>query len=447
MGTPAASEPAAEVESLPRRIFRRIVMPLGLLIFAPPFTMLLWYTLTELDGSVVRLWEMMAERGALTTVWEVWSPRMFGSVEAWTILGVMAAVQLLFMRVLPGKRFEGPITPGGHVPVYKANGLPAFVSTIALFAIGSWGLGLFSPGVLYDHFGEILGASNLFSVLLCVGLYLKGRFAPSGPDVTLTGNFAFDFYMGTELYPRVLGWDVKTFTNCRMGMMGWPLLLISYAAKQHELGSLSDAMVVSAGLQLIYIAKFFYWETGYWRSLDIMHDRAGFYICWGCLVWLPIVYTGHTLYLVEHPTTLGWPLAILVFLLGVGAIVVNYAADEQRQRVRATKGKTMVFGRKPQLIYATYRTKDGEEKQSLLLASGWWGLSRHFHYVPEILAATCWTFPVLFSGLLPWFYVIFLTILLTDRAFRDERRCAAKYGEFWDEYKRRVPWRIVPGIL
>jgi 7-dehydrocholesterol reductase len=89
--------PRAEPESIPVRFFRRIAMPVGLLLFAPPFTMMLWYTLTELDGSVVRLAEAMGERGALTLVWEVWSPRMLGSPEAWTILGVMAAVQLLFM--------------------------------------------------------------------------------------------------------------------------------------------------------------------------------------------------------------------------------------------------------------------------------------------------------------------------------------------------------------
>ena len=29
------------------------------------------------------------------------------------------------------------------------------------------------------------------------------------------------------------------------------------------------------------------WETGYWGSMDIMHDRAGYYICWGCLVRSP----------------------------------------------------------------------------------------------------------------------------------------------------------------
>jgi 7-dehydrocholesterol reductase len=437
---PNASESAAS------RFFRRVFMPLGLLLLAPPFTLLLWFTLTHLDGSLSRLAALLFERGVFTAVWDICAPRLLGSPTAWAMIGVMAAVQLVLLRVLPGREVEGPVTPGGHVPRYRANGLPAFFVTVALYLGASFGLGLFSPGILYDHMGELLGALNLFAVLLCAFLYFKGRFAPSGPDHGATGNPLFDFFQGTELYPQVLGWDVKTFTNCRMGMMGWALLVISYAAKQHALSGLGAGMAVSVALQLVYIAKFFHWEPGYWRSLDIMHDRAGFYICWGCLVWLPIVYTGHTLFLVEHPSGLGWPLALLVLAVGLLAVAVNYLADAQRQRVRATEGRTKVWGRRPQLIYATYETEDGEEKRSILLASGFWGLSRHFHYLPELLAAACWTLPVLFGQVLPWFYVIFLTILLTDRAHRDERRCAAKYGEHWEEYKRRVPYRIIPWV-
>lgn len=41
---------------------------------------------------------------------------------------------------------------------------------------------------------------------------------------------------------------------------------------------------VSVILQLTYITKFFHWEMGYMNSMDIQHDRAGFYLCWGCLV-------------------------------------------------------------------------------------------------------------------------------------------------------------------
>jgi len=82
-----------------------------------------------------------------------------------------------------------------------------------------------------------------------------------------------------------------------------------------------------------------------------------------------------------------------------------------------------------------------------LLASGWWGLSRHFHYVPELLGAFFWTLPVLFENVLPYFYMIFLTILLFDRAFRDDKRCAAKYGSDWEAYRRAVPYRIIPGLI
>ena len=33
------------------------------------------------------------------------------------------------------------------------------------------------------------------------------------------------------------------------------------------------------------------------------------------------------------------------------------------------------------------------------------------------------------------------------RQLDDDARCAAKYGALWDEYCRRVPYRIIPWIL
>ena len=77
-------------------------------------------------------------------------------------------------------------------------------------------------------------------------------------------------------------------------------------------------------------------------------------------------------------------------------------------------------------------------------ASGWWGLARHFHYVPEIMLSLAWTLPAMFSNALPYFYVFYLTILLTDRSGRDELRCSKKYGEYWVTYRARVRYRIVP---
>lgn len=79
-----------------------------------------------------------------------------------------------------------------------------------------------------------------------------------------------------ELYPRILGWDVKLFTNCRMGMMFWAVAICSFCFKNIELnGSLSPGLAASVAIQMVYISKFFYWEMGYMCSMDIQHDRAG----------------------------------------------------------------------------------------------------------------------------------------------------------------------------
>jgi len=67
--------------------------------------------------------------------------------------------------------------------------------------------------------------------------------------------------------------------------------------------------------------------------------------------------------------------------------------------------------------------------------------------VPEYLGAFFWTVPALFDNALPYFYPAFLAILLTHRAFRDDTRCAAKYGADWDKYRKAVPYRIIPGVI
>ncbi|XP_020975962.1 7-dehydrocholesterol reductase isoform X2 [Arachis ipaensis] len=251
-----------------------------------------------------------------------------------------------------------------------------------------------------------------------------------------------------ELYPRIgKHFDIKVFTNCRFGMMSWAVLALTYCIKQYEEnGKVADSMLVNTTLMLVYVTKFFWWEAGYWNTMDIAHDRAGFYICWGCLVWVPSVYTSPGMYLVNHPVTLGTQLALFILVAGILCIYINYDCDRQRQEFRRTNGKCLVWGRAPSKIEATYTTSSGETKRSLLLTSGWWGLARHFHYVPEILSAFFWTVPALFHHFLPYFYVIFLTILLFDRAKRDDDRCRSKYGKYWKLYCDKVPYRIIPGV-
>jgi delta14-sterol reductase len=82
-----------------------------------------------------------------------------------------------------------------------------------------------------------------------------------------------------------------------------------------------------------------------------------------------------------------------------------------------------------------------------VLAGGFWGLSRHINYLGEILMATgltlCLGYPL---AVLPWLYPLYYVALLFPRQYYDDRRCAERYGALWDEYRRRVPSRIIPGI-
>lgn len=426
-----------------KNFLRNTLFPLFLMIVCPCSVFIFWHINTALHGSVMAFLSVILQNGFFSTLWQIWQPVFFGTPAAWTIILTFMVVQLFLMRVVPGKTVTGPLTPKGNTPVYKDNGFLCFLITIALF----WGctyFSLFSAAIVYDNFAGILGALNIFSLCFCLVLYLKGRFKPSSSDNSTTGNIVFDYYWGTELYPRIFGFDVKQFTNCRFGMMSWPVIILSFAAKQAEWYGLSNSMVLAVAIMMIYIAKFFWWESGYLRSIDIMHDRAGFYICWGCLVWVPGVYTSPVAYLVQHPIHFSPLSAGLILLGGILSVLFNYLADAQRQKVRATHGNCRVWGKAPKLIHARYRDQHGNEKENLLLVSGFWGISRHFHYLLEISLAFFWTLPALFTHFLPWFYVIFLTILLVHRAYRDEKRCSEKYGAYWVEYCKAVPNKIIP---
>ena len=108
----------------------------------------------------------------------------------------------------------------------------------------------------------------------------------------------------------------QVFTNCRFGMTVWSLLVLIFALKNYELYGFVDSNWVSAGLQMVYFTKFFWWESGYMCTIDIMLDRAGFYICWGCLSFIPGFYASVSMYLVEQPIRLGLVSSLIISVAG-----------------------------------------------------------------------------------------------------------------------------------
>eukprot|EP00386_Alphamonas_edax_P015307 GDKI01046786.1.p1 GENE.GDKI01046786.1~~GDKI01046786.1.p1 ORF type:complete len:498 (+),score=124.63 GDKI01046786.1:105-1496(+) len=424
---------------------REVIGPLMIMLSVPNFAIFQWWVIHKQKGDLSLALNTLQQQGFGAFLNDY--PSAFDPI-AWKILGVFMGFALLLTRLIPCKMFIGPPSPTGYRNKYHENGTAYYILMNVLFLAG-WKAGMYEGGVLYTHMGHILSALNVFAPVFVLFLYLKGKYFPSSKDCGSNGNFVIDFYWGTELYPNVLGWDVKQFTNDRFGLTFWCLMPVSCALWQYEhYGYVAESMIISVVLQWVYLLKFFIWETGYFCSMDIQHDRAGFYICWGCLVWVPSVYTGHTQWLTEHPVRSSLPSLLLYLFLGLLFIYINYDADRQRQVFRATNGEALIWGSKPKKIEATYVDEKGTEKSSILLASGWWGVSRHFHYIPEILAALMWAPPMQCEFVfVPYFYTFFLTLLLLDRAYRDDARCRSKYGKYWEEYCRLVPYKIIPYVI
>lgn len=202
-------------------------------------------------------------------------------------------------------------------------------------------------------------------------------------------------------------------------------------------------------IQTVYLAKNFYWEDGYMQSFDITFEHLGFYTGWGCIVVLPTLYPLTSLYFVEHCplTSFDFLTSVLSVILGLGLVAATYWADRQRQVVRATDGNNLIWGRKPTLIRAKYVDQEGTERRSVLLASGFWAIGRHFNYTTEIFIYLAIGLPALTMSIIPYLTFFFVVAVLSHRATRDDRKCALKYGRYWEEYCAQVPYLLLPGVF
>ncbi|PNX90841.1 7-dehydrocholesterol reductase-like protein, partial [Trifolium pratense] len=102
---------------------------LSLLTLCPPFVILLWYTMTVADGSVFNTFEYLNNNG-LQGFLNLW-PKP--TLLACKIIAVYAAFEAALQLLLPGPTVYGPISPAGNRPVYKANGVAAYLVTLLTY--------------------------------------------------------------------------------------------------------------------------------------------------------------------------------------------------------------------------------------------------------------------------------------------------------------------------
>ena len=351
----------------------------------------------------------------------------------------------LSLKLFPAN-FTGPKNVDGFEPKYRDNGFPFWIaSTVAVTAICLKFKEF--PQKFAENFLPIILTFNIFGLLFVLYLYFRNKDDYFGKESDDRNNFSpfFRFYRGLNFHSTLWDVDVKQFTNCRFGMISWQIIIIIFAFfSYYQTGSFNFAIWVTVILQSIYIAKFFFWETGYFNTLDITLDRTGYYICWGCLVFIPAFYTFTTYYLINHPPQLSPFLAGFIFLLGILFIYLNYQVDAQKETFKAND-QAPIWGKPPTYITARYE-KDGQEKETKLLTSGWWGISRHMNYTFEIGLSACWSAVGYQLGIPPFAYLAYIIALLVHRLYRDEEKCRQKYGKYWEEYCEKVKYRLIPGI-
>ncbi|KAJ3107369.1 7-dehydrocholesterol reductase [Phlyctochytrium planicorne] len=357
--------------------------------------------------------------------------------------------QAALYTFLPGPIGYGQTTPAGHTLEYVVNGLLAWFVTHVLYFGASLGFGLFDGALVHDYWGPLLVAANCYGYFLTLFCYVKAHTFPSHPaDRKFSGSVIYDMFMGIEFNPRIGKlFDFKLFHNGRPGIVAWTLINASFAVAQYrEIGYVTNSMILLNFLHAVYVLDFFKHEDWYLRTIDIAHDHMGFYLAWGDSVWLPWMYTLQSHFLVRHQLDLSLPYFLLTLGVGLGGYYIFRAVNNQKDEVRRTNGDCKIWGSPAKVIRTEFVTSDGKTRKSLLLISGFWGVSRHFNYVGDLLIslAMCMTCGV--GYLLPYFYIIYMTILLLHRIARDDARCRGKYGKYWDQYCKAVPYKLLPYI-
>ncbi|KTW28611.1 uncharacterized protein T551_02461 [Pneumocystis jirovecii RU7] len=423
---------------------------LGMILICPIFTLWVLTACTYYECSLVWSIRQLLKTKYIGLVQQSvkWVPKPTRNTliaySGWVVF------QGILYKILPGKTGFGQMTPAGYCLSYKVNGLRAYILTHVLFFVLVH-FGVFRASVIVDYWPSFYVAANIYGYSLSFFSFIKAHLFPShSEDCKFSGSLIYDFWMGIELNPRFGKlWDFKLFHNGRPGIICWTLIDISFAAAQRQrIGYITNSMYLIIFLHGLYVLDFFYHEDWYLRTIDICHDRFGFYLAWGDTVWLPMMYTLQAQYLYRNPVDLHPYYAVIILVCGILGYVIFRGANNQKDHVRLTDGNCKIWGKSPKLIRTTYTTLDGKIHKSILLCSGYWGLARQFNYIGDLLLAfsMCAACGFKKNALLAYFYIIYMFILLNHRVYRTEKRCSAKYGHYWKEYCKKVPYRLFPGI-
>ncbi|MEM7159550.1 MAG: hypothetical protein AAF799_42315 [Myxococcota bacterium] len=352
-----------------------------------------------------------------------------GAVYLAFFFGLLAAAM-----ILPGPTVRGFPAPDGSRKDYKVNGMALWVATHIAVVSGAVFLDL-RLSHLIEHFWSYFIVVNVFSVAWMAILYVGGR-RRQDPAEHRPGLVALvqDLWMGVELNPTWRGVDLKTFAY-QPSLIGLSLLNVAFGWAQWEmLGTLTPQMIAYQVFWWLYMATHFHYERGVLSMWDVIAEKFGFMLLWGDLVLVPFFYCIAGWWLLDAPASaMSWPVLAALVVLHLLGLWIFRGANAQKDRFKRDRS-TLIWGRPAEIM--------GDR----LLVSGWWGFGRKINYTGEIMVYFSFALCSGFQSVLPYLLPLWLCVLLPHRAWRDEKRCHAKYGELWERYCRRARFRMIPFI-
>lgn len=341
------------------------------------------------------------------------------------------AAMFLGTIFLPGKLYASCFQPDSTRKSYKLNGLVLFmVTTLGVVVLTL--LFHLSLAPLYTYFGSLFIVANLFAFVFTGLLYVKGRRIQGGDIQPQPLDQIFrDVWFGFELNPTWMGVDLKMFAY-QPSLIGLGLLNASFAYVQYEkYGEITLQMWMFQLCWWLYLATHYYYEEFMLSTWDIIAEKFGLMLVWGDLVLVPFFYSIIGWYLVDVIAPMSLSTIVAIGLLYLVGLTIFRDANAQKHRFKKNP-EAKIWGQPAQAL------------EGKLLISGWWGIGRKLNYTGEICVYFALALTAGFASIIPYLLPLWLCVLLPHRAWRDEQRCQAKYGNLWNSYCAKVGFRMLP---
>jgi delta24(24(1))-sterol reductase len=200
----------------------------------PALMYYMWIGATFYDGKFPKPADGQSYSEFFGHMWNLVKTEAYPNNQAWQIYWFFGLMQMAFYMLMPGVYRKGKVLPhlGGKQLDYYCSAMWSFYSTIVIMLTLHF-TGVFKLYTLIDKFGHIMSVAIISGFLCSTIAYVSARVR--GATVRMTDSLIVDFFLGSELNPRLFGiLDFKMFLEVRIPWFILFFLSLGTCLKQYE---------------------------------------------------------------------------------------------------------------------------------------------------------------------------------------------------------------------